>query len=212
MLHMATEADFYEVLGVEPGASIEEIRRAYRKAALKYHPDRCPDDPAAARRFRKMTEAYRAVMRIRRRDFSTHKFTPQELALRDWEKPVTGYVAAGPDQKMSWLERLGGRKFVMPTLNENRFFVCLWIVALLVTLLVVRLLGELMLVGRAWESLSVLEIVVFATVPLATYAATVAATIIIIVLTRQIVYLAVQLRLGWMRALPRPKKAPDLPQ
>ena len=203
---MLTEVGFCEVLGIAPAASVEEIRRAYRKAALKCHPDRCPDDPAAVKRFRKITEAYRAAMRSRRRGCRDHKFTPQELAMKDWKKPTAGFVAVKPGDGMAWLERLGGRKLALPTINENAFFVCFWVVAVVLTLVVVRLLGEFLLADRSWESLSVLDIVIFAAAPLATYAAAVAATIIVIVLTRQIVYLAIQLRLGWMRALPGPRK------
>ncbi|HUT52458.1 MAG TPA: molecular chaperone DnaJ [bacterium] len=53
--------DYYEVLGVPRNASPEEVKKAYRQAALKHHPDRNPDDPAAEERFKECTEAYQVV-------------------------------------------------------------------------------------------------------------------------------------------------------
>jgi curved DNA-binding protein len=50
--------DYYALLGVERTASAEEIKKAYRKLALKYHPDRNKDDKAAEERFKEVNEAY----------------------------------------------------------------------------------------------------------------------------------------------------------
>jgi molecular chaperone DnaJ len=56
---MATATkDFYRILGVAENASAEEIKKAYRKLAKQYHPDANPNDPAAAERFKEVSEAY----------------------------------------------------------------------------------------------------------------------------------------------------------
>ena len=48
---MAVKRDYYEILGVGRDASADELKRAFRKLAMQYHPDRNPDDPQAAERF-----------------------------------------------------------------------------------------------------------------------------------------------------------------
>jgi molecular chaperone DnaJ len=60
---MATKKrDYYEVLGVGRNASEEEVKRAYRKLAVKFHPDKNPDDPHAEEKFKELGEAYDVLM------------------------------------------------------------------------------------------------------------------------------------------------------
>src|SRR2546421_10585282 len=61
---MATikKRDYYEVLGVGRSSSAEEIKRAYRKLAVKFHPDKNPDDPHAEEKFKELGEAYDVLM------------------------------------------------------------------------------------------------------------------------------------------------------
>lgn len=58
---MAEKRDYYEVLGVSKGASEAEIKKAYRKMALKYHPDKNLDDKAAEEKFKEAAEAYEVL-------------------------------------------------------------------------------------------------------------------------------------------------------
>src|SRR3970040_2579934 len=53
--------DYYKVLGVERKASEQEIKRAYRKLALKFHPDRNPNDKQAEDKFKEINEAYQVL-------------------------------------------------------------------------------------------------------------------------------------------------------
>ena len=53
--------DFYNILAVSKNASDSEIKRAYRKLAIKYHPDKNPDDTKAEEKFKQAAEAYEVL-------------------------------------------------------------------------------------------------------------------------------------------------------
>lgn len=58
---MANKKDYYEVLGVDKGASETELKKAYRKMAVKYHPDQNPGDETAEAKFKELSEAYEVL-------------------------------------------------------------------------------------------------------------------------------------------------------
>ncbi len=57
-----SKRDYYEVLGADRNASEEEIKKAYRKLALKYHPDRNPHDKTSEDKFKELGEAYEVLI------------------------------------------------------------------------------------------------------------------------------------------------------
>lgn len=65
---MAEKRDFYEVLGIKKGASADEIKKAFRKKAMQYHPDKNPGDKTAEEKFKEINEAYEILSDADKKD------------------------------------------------------------------------------------------------------------------------------------------------
>src|SRR5258707_13472193 len=102
---MATKRDYYEVLGVERKASIEELKKAYRNLAVKYDPNKNPGDPTAEEKLKEIGEAYEVLMDANKRaaydQFGHAAFSPGAAA----ERGGGGFVGRFGDQFDRYRER-----------------------------------------------------------------------------------------------------------
>lgn len=95
--------DYYKILGVDRGASDEEIKKTYRKLALKYHPDKNPDNPEAEARFKEINEAYEVLGDKKKRakydqlgsSYRAWERTGRDPGSFDWSQWASGFPGGG---------------------------------------------------------------------------------------------------------------------
>src|SRR5918912_602969 len=90
-----SKRDYYEVLGLSQAASEQEIKSAYRKLAVKYHPDKNPGDAAAEERFKEAAEAYSVLSdpdQRRRYDRFGHAGVSSSAGAGGWGAPGFGGI------------------------------------------------------------------------------------------------------------------------
>lgn len=92
---MATtpKKDYYEILGVKKSASAEDIRKAFRKLARKYHPDVNPGDKSAEEKFKTLSEANDVLSDPRNGKFTTRSGSIPTISIRPRRKPTRGAEA-----------------------------------------------------------------------------------------------------------------------
>src|SRR5262245_32344231 len=120
-----TKPDYYEQLGVSRDASADDIKKAYRRQALKYHPDRNPGEAAAEPQFKAVTEAYQVLSDGEKRSNydrfgeagvkGQHGYTDVNEALRDFMRNFGGFGTVFDD-----LFEFGGSSQVRRGVRQGR--------------------------------------------------------------------------------------------
>lgn len=122
--------DYYKALGVDKGASLEDIKKAYRKLALKYHPDRNPSDKKRAEeKFKDISEAYAVLSDPEKRkqydEFGTdafrQKFTQEDIFRNfDINDILRGFGFGNLGGEFTWQGGSGGRGARRPYTTQRR--------------------------------------------------------------------------------------------
>ena len=103
--------DYYNILGVNKGASQDDIKKAYKKLARKYHPDLNPNDPDAHRKFQEINEANEVLSDPeKRKKYDQYgenwkhadQFEAQQNQYGQYQGGFGGFSGANHDHQLSW--------------------------------------------------------------------------------------------------------------
>ncbi len=197
---MVARVDPYEVLGVARGVDMHELRLAYRRASLKYHPDIYPGDPAEGhRRFTEITNAYRIISQAIRegRVISPGEMWAPRFSPQDFTRLEVGWSFIESPDRLPDASSIGAISFTRPTVDEPRVFLSLWALAVTISLMTVYLVIRFGAIGGGLlDYLTVLPLTI------GIYAMVMVATVGILQMTRKTMLMI--RRLGWMgrRSLP----------
>lgn len=200
LVAMVARIDPYEVLGVTHGVNLHELRLAYRRASLKYHPDTYAGDSADGhRKFTKITNAYRTISQairegrvIRPGELWTPRYRPQDFTRLE----IGWRFIESPDRKPE-AYRLGAVSFTRAAVNETRVFLMLWATAMTVAIMTAYLAIQFGIIGSG-----LLDCLTILPLTIGVYAIIIAATIAMLRLSRKTMLMVH--RLGWLgrRSLP----------
>ncbi len=214
---MPAEAEYYRVLGVEPGATLEEVRAAYRRAACLYHPDlQRGDSPSAERKLRELIVAYKFIARrlnpaawSRSRYDQRKTYTPQDFAREGYERWRQVEDLVDCDEQAGFMLPLR-RKEAYPTRDETRTFAALWLVAIALGIIFGCLAAAYRVRSLGADELSTSDLFISILIGEAVYILLAAGAAVLVVLTRKLVRLTLRLGSRWL-FLPAPESPRTLP-
>jgi len=218
-----TAEHYYKVLGVPLNADIEQVKSAYRKAALSYHPDNYPGDPVEAeRKLRALIEAYKFVARSldpaawSRTPAADRTFTPQDFAREgyapSWQTAMAPADGAKPKARVKPDPTPIGPAIgeVHSTRNETRTFIILWIIAVVLGIVVGGGAAMYRAHNAGPEGLESGDLVVSILYGEVIYVVGAGAAIVLIILTRKVVRFTLEFVSQRWRFLPGRSKDRNL--
>jgi len=208
---MPQERDPYVVLGVSPDATAGELRTAFRKAAVRWHPDSTHDDPAAAEaKIRELIGAYQTAMGLLAATSGGGRrtYSPSDFARHGYGGGIAAAnVALDPEELRREIASLWSKRKAA-TRNEPVWFAVFWIVAVLMGIAVGFYIGIRSLPEDPDARPDTWHIVLMIALAEVIYAAIAVAAIYLILLTRKLIKLTIRFATHRWHALPTPAQTP----